>query len=114
MSVELFFDTYEKGLAVELMFDMYEEGSALRGVVSTNGAYVRARRVANQPAYSGFVAVADRTWQSHNRWAADVDFGREPSSIGLSPYTLGGGDPINNAWKEFSPAEEQLKGNPRH
>ena len=112
LSVELFFDTYEKGIAlgatgspsaldVELIFDGYEKGRIpLKAGISGTTARVAqlaegwvkpARRAGSQHHY-----VNVRGWQSVNQWASDLDWQRS-TTLGSSPYSLGGGDPINAA-----------------
>ena len=98
LSVELFFDTYEKqaltggcgwgspaGIDVELFFDGYEQR-----VVQFGDSWGHCR--GNQAAYSSFVAVPDRVMRR----------------LGTSPYALGSGDPVNDSIhfkQEFGPVQ---------
>lgn len=121
LDVELIFDHFEEGIKLDSgigydsfsdfpvapWLDTYEEGSA-RGVFAANGAYARARRVSRSG--GGKSAVNDYL----NLRQVFLPMPGTYAVSGMSsPYAFGGGDPVN-AWKEFSPAEEQLKGNPRH
>jgi YD repeat-containing protein len=103
LSVELFFDTYEKGTAlgatgspsaldVELIFDGYEE----QGRYAQNGGVV-VHHVARRVLTGGYA------WNACDCDSSVAGAERPTSTIGSSPYALGGGDPINGrVWRSRS------------
>jgi hypothetical protein len=83
-------------LQFDLFFDRYEEGKSVRELTDKIEK----------------LSVVDLTWGSHDY------AGTLASASTRFTLFLDDGTPVravmSTVWKEFSPAEEQLKGNPRH
>src|SRR5262245_40298169 len=91
----------------ELFFDRYEEGKSVREMTDK----IEKLALVNQELHRPPTALLT--------WGTGLAFKCILESFSLRcTLFLDDGTPVraimNSVWKEFSPAEEQLKGNPRH
>lgn len=91
----------------ELFFDRYEEGKSVREITNK----IESCSLVNAELHHPPVCLVS--------WGKELQFKGILESFNLRfTLFLEDGTPcravMNTVWKEFSPAEEQLKGNPRH